>query len=100
MNQRKNPRAEPDIFTIRQEEPQEPVPKRTRLSLIPPSTTPPVLPLTRDRRKRIDAREQRKRDAMIWSNLVAPFSMDGVEEGGGPSAQSNPLPVVDEEEEL
>lgn len=91
----KHPRADPDSSTIRQEEPEDPVPKRTRRSLIPssttppvpPSTTPPVPPLTRDRQKRIGASEQRKRHAMIW----------GSREGGGPS---NPLPIVEEEEEL
>ncbi|KAK4129019.1 hypothetical protein N657DRAFT_50111 [Parathielavia appendiculata] len=88
MNSRKHLRSQPNSSTIRQEESEEPALKRAR----PPAVSPLAVPApTRDRQKRIAAREQRKRNGVIWDSLVAP--MDGVEEGGGPATQPDPLPV-------
>jgi hypothetical protein len=95
MNSQKHFRAQPDTLTIGQEKSEEPASKRARR---PPPPPPPPRPPTRDRQKRIAATEQRKRDARIWDKF-RPESMHGVEEGGDPSVQSNPLPAVVEEEE-
>lgn len=94
----KHPRSETDISTIRQEMSEEPARKRVRPPLAaeePASlSTLPVPSDSRDEDNSIATKEQRKRDAVLWDKPVIPMLVEELGEGGGPSAQSNPLPVV------
>ncbi|KAM7189004.1 hypothetical protein V8F33_010338, partial [Rhypophila sp. PSN 637] len=105
MKTRKHSRAEPeepDEVTIRQEQSEEPALKRARPA---PALAPPVLPPSvpsllppTDRKKRAAARNLRKRDAVFLDSRAVPFSMDGVEENGGPSAQPGQFSIDGVEE--
>ncbi|KAL2016574.1 hypothetical protein VTK56DRAFT_3275 [Thermocarpiscus australiensis] len=90
----KHSREESDISTIRQERSKEPALKKFRQARAAEEPTSlSTVPVPSDLQDEHNSIAERKRDAMLWDGRVASMFVQGAGENGGPSVQSNPLPV-------